>query len=229
MDTELSLALFWSAKAGCTYAVKWMLFQLDLLDEAYAFSHWPHDYREHVFYERRRHTEALLPLLSGDLHVVKVVRNPFIRCVSSYNHALSSPFVPKDLINEEGFSFEQFVSYLETQDLSTGNIHWRRQTHPLEEAGIVGIDTVIKLEYVQQQLKDLEKRLSLKESPSSLSRTSHVIPRISATGYVGKVIFSRNQQTYPQYRSFYNEDLLARVSHLYAQDFIRYDYPFHFL
>ena len=54
---EKQLAVLFSPKAGCTFAVKWFYFQTGILEEALAYSPWPHDYRLQVLYQQPGYRE----------------------------------------------------------------------------------------------------------------------------------------------------------------------------
>ena len=83
---DLRLTVLWSAKAGCTFAVKWFFLHAGVLKAALAHppNGWPHDYRNAVFCKRSGYLKGLPRAFGPDMHVVKFVRDPFERCVSAY-------------------------------------------------------------------------------------------------------------------------------------------------
>ena len=81
---ELDVALLWNAKAACTFAIKWLYWQEDLLGEAQAYASWPHQYRQYVYCQRPRYSECLGSIPQLGPRVIKVVRNPYDRAVGAY-------------------------------------------------------------------------------------------------------------------------------------------------
>jgi hypothetical protein len=82
----LDVAVLWSAKAGCTFAIKWIWYHEGRLDEAAAFHPWPHLYRQRVYYRRPGYHEQLRRIPSLGPRCVKFVRDPYRRAVSAYLH-----------------------------------------------------------------------------------------------------------------------------------------------
>ncbi len=83
---DLQLAVLFSPKAGCTFAVKWFYFQTGILEEALAYSQWPHDYRLQVLYEQPGYRDKVTAVPALGARAVKFVRNPYDRAVSGYLH-----------------------------------------------------------------------------------------------------------------------------------------------
>ena len=75
IDRPRRLLLDWSAKAGCTLAIKMLFRYQGLLDEAEKFSEWVHDYRIRVYYANYG-VATHRDLIDPGLLKVKVVRNP---------------------------------------------------------------------------------------------------------------------------------------------------------
>ncbi|MFM8708042.1 MAG: sulfotransferase family 2 domain-containing protein, partial [Planctomycetia bacterium] len=124
------VAVCWSAKSGCTTVLKWFLAQTGLLDEALAYSRWVHDYREHKLFAARgylRQCDRIFRRDHDDTTVVKVIRDPATRAVSSYLHFLRYSRNPASLRigaevnrwkaatglgNQPGLSFRQFLMFV---------------------------------------------------------------------------------------------------------------------
>ncbi|MBW2456555.1 MAG: hypothetical protein JRI68_18700, partial [Deltaproteobacteria bacterium] len=87
---DLGLAVLFSAKAGCTFAVKWFFRQVGLLDAALAYSSWVHDYRIDRFYGGESYRPEAL--LDPGMRVIKFARDPYERTVSSYVHAVRTGY-----------------------------------------------------------------------------------------------------------------------------------------
>lgn len=78
------MAILWNAKAGCTFASKWLWFQEGLLDEALSYSPWPHEYRLQVYCRRPAYPERMGRIPELGSRALKFVRDPFDRTVSAY-------------------------------------------------------------------------------------------------------------------------------------------------
>lgn len=127
---------FFSAKVGSTFITKWFFEQTGKLDEAMKFSDWIHHYRIKVYYKSPQYKQDLKHALSKQVKMIKLVRCPFQRAVSAYFHCLRHEFFYKELSdflgeafnNDRVFIFEEFVTYLDTLDITKCNPHFRLQT-----------------------------------------------------------------------------------------------------
>ena len=69
-----------------------------------------------------------------------VIRDPFLRAVSSYRHVLATALADKRFLTfdggalnrRDGFSFNRYLDFLETLDLARTNLHHRQQLHRIE-------------------------------------------------------------------------------------------------
>jgi hypothetical protein len=78
-------------KSGCTTVLRWFLAHNGVLDEAIAHSRWVHDYREDTLFHAtgyRRQCQAIFKRARSGVTVVKVIRDPATRAVSSFLHVL---------------------------------------------------------------------------------------------------------------------------------------------
>lgn len=168
------VAVCWSAKAGCTTMLKWFLRHTGLFETAFAFSGWLHHYRVAIFQHPLEPylADCAAALASGTAEVVKVVRDPAARAVSSYLHLLRfedplrwDPGVSAwkqrvGLDRQAGLSFEQFLEFV---------IDARTTGHPLDlhfaPQSVPGcdrvVDRVISLAGLAAGLADLEDRHGL--------------------------------------------------------------------
>jgi Sulfotransferase family len=239
VDSRNKIILLWSAKAGCTFAIKWMFQHMDILKEAIAYRGWIHNYRLDILYPSSQHRASIEDFcrFPSSYRVVKFVRQPFQRTVSSYVHVLQRG-QEDDLLaahfgagakNGPRFSFREFVRYLGTVDLREGNIHYRLQTHPLERHLIPASMFLMNLDHSMNSLPKLETRLSLPETSPQLYRESRHHTRTSAKiakQFNGDEVFdfSNSPPDVPNYRSFYDLELERAVFNVYAEDFLRYGF-----
>lgn len=236
------IGLLWSAKAGCTFAVKWLYFQEGILEEALAYDPWPHRYRQDVYYSRPGYLGKLdrIPLLGE--RVVKFVRNPYDRVVSSYLflcEAWSRPelkhrnvldglraYVGRPIGHGELFTFREFVGFLSSIDLDSTDIHLRRQIHACERSGDLRDMTIVRIEESEERLPDVERQLGLRSSDYDRLRYSkHHTERAPTSDFVGDKAFATTiGVATPPAQAFYDDELLRQIAKLYGPDLERYGY-----
>lgn len=237
------LGLLWSAKAGCTFAVKWFLYQADLLQAATFYHPWVHQYRGQVFYRSTGYAEAIAHPNFFEFPFVKFVRDPHERCVSAYlafchaahtqrdgEHksllAAIEASVGRSIGTGSTFTFREFVSLLHSFDLDHCDIHIRRQTHPLERLGVLQRLQVLRLEDSEQKLPELERRLDLRSSDFAQLRYSpHHVSKADVDGcFADTPFFDTVSDPMPAGRNFYDGALRESVAKLYSEDIQRYGY-----
>ncbi len=184
---DFPVAVSWSAKAGCTTALKWFLHHAGLLESATARFPWLHDYRCEVLMNPFADYVAACwaSVRSSDVEVIKVVRDPARRAVSSYlhllrvgthpvwNHGMDAWKQGVGLGRQPGVSFEQFLHFvIDMQEAGQRlDIHFRPQAEPVWDALI---DRVIPLEHIADGMAEVERRHGLAPSDvKSLSRSPH--------------------------------------------------------
>jgi hypothetical protein len=233
IDPSRKLALLWSAKAGCTFATKWFFAQLNILDAALFYDPWVHNYRADVFYKSKTYQDALPNLIKENYVFIKFVRSPFSRAVSSYIHALRyeyenerlERFFGRKITDDNGFSFEEFVNYLMSLDIFHCNIHHMLQLHPIEHAGLITPNHIVRLEDSINTIKKLERQYNFREIPlEELKESDHNIQHISGTDFCGKIRYSKLDQKFYNYKNFYGADLIDKVVSIYEKDFEAYEY-----
>jgi hypothetical protein len=231
-----NLAVMWSYKAACTTVIKWVFQHNGVLSEALAYSSWVHKYRLHKYQKSDRYLARLHQLRSGRFDVVKVVRDPLDRAVSSYLHAYHtryedeaiSKFLQRPLPRRQRFSFREFVTFLEQGDLRYCNPHHRVQVAPIERHVLFGTrpEKIIKIEQgLTSALGELERSLGLPATDFSnqvFGSEHHTVRTHQQNAAADLTHFSLKAA--PPASMFYDDDLSARVMRLYAEDFRHYGY-----
>lgn len=234
---EKKICLFLNEKAGCTFATSWFFFQQGLLEEALDYHFWIHNYRYDVYYKQKIYKSTLKSILSENFTRIKLVRSPFQRAVSSYIHAIKtkyttteiSDFLGRKVNDDEKFTFEEFVEYLEKSGVENCNPHHRVQVEKLEKAGLLQFDKIIKLEESLPAFRQIENELGLKQSNpdlifESISKSRHHRKRINSDEYCGNRMFKQKDAAFSQYQAFYNNSLKQKIANLYTCDFEHYNY-----
>ncbi len=232
-----NLAVMWSYKAACTTVIKWVFQQNGLLPEAMAYNSWVHKYRLRQYQKSDRYLSRLKRLSSGAFDVVKVVRDPLDRAVSSYIHAYRHGYddeaigkvVQRPLSRRHRFSFREFVTYLEQSDLHCSNPHHRVQVAPIERHVLFGTrpSKIIKIEQgLNAALAELERSLGLPATDfaNPVFESEHHTVRTAPAGLVADLVHIPKDAV-PPAAMFYDRDLAAKVARLYAEDFRHYGYP----
>ena len=166
------IAVMWSPKAACTTVVSWAFQHNGLLQEALGFNPWIHCYRLHHYQKTERYLRRLRHFGQHARYVVKVVRNPFDRAVSSFIHAYRNDYedlalreiLGRPVDRERRFSFREFVELLERSDLNRCNAHHRLQSTPLERHVVFELKPhrIIKIEDgLERALSDIERKFNL--------------------------------------------------------------------
>ena len=240
INTDKKFVVFWSAKSGSTFILKWFLFHVGLLEQAKKHSSWIHDYRQ-VLYHSEKYLKTLNQPLENwrEFRTLKLVRNPFPRAVSSYIHCL---YMIKTNIEsaillmtrngseklKEKYSFAEFIERLEEVDIMKCNMHWRSQIHRAETGKNFKIKFLVKLENAHNRLPKIENRLNLKTSNLSLfSKSIHHnrVKEASSSEFIGNIPFDDSVRLdTPSYGNFYNKILKQKIVKIYLKDFEQYNY-----
>jgi hypothetical protein len=137
---EKRFVVLFSAKSACSSVVIWFLHTLGLAEEARRHHEWPHAYRIDKLYQRPDYLGARASLCPEQARILRVVRDPVERAVSSFKHALGTGYARESILRalgidiaEQGLSFERFIEFLESEDLQRCDPHHRLQCHPVEQ------------------------------------------------------------------------------------------------
>lgn len=139
LDPQGRFVVLFSPKSACSSVVIWFFHLLGLAEEARAYDEWPHEYRLKRFYKREDYLAARASSRPESVQVLKVVRDPLRRAVSSFRHALGLGYANAAIrqalgvdVEAQGLSLRQFIDFLQTENLATCDPHHRQQWHPLE-------------------------------------------------------------------------------------------------
>lgn len=234
-----SLAVMWSYKAACTTVIKWVFQQNGLLPEAMAYNSWVHKYRLREYQKSERYLGRLKQLSRGGFDVVKIVRDPLDRTVSSYIHAYRHGYddeaiakiVRRPVSRRQRFSFREFVTYLEHSDLLYCNPHHRVQVAPIERHLLFRTrpTKIIKIEQgLNAALSELERELGLPATDftNPVFESDHHTVRTAPAGLAADLVHIPKSAV-PPAAMFYDRELASKVARLYAEDFRHYGYSTH--
>lgn len=202
----------------------------------------------------------------ADFFALTIVRNPFDRLVSAYldkcfqwkypekerysNQSVSKSIHPpifKHLGTRpdytRGFSFREFIHYLETAvPMGTEDIHFRPQALP-----DIRIDAFYRLEDPIQELESTYRAI-FAGKPKMLQRFDRIFQRHhraansvrnpsfraqdsgSYEGPCWDLTFAdfedlKSRNLRPRYADFYDDELAGKVARIYALEFQKYGYP----
>jgi len=235
IDSERRVVLIWTPKVASSTAAIWFFTAAGSADEAEAFDPNPHRYRQIVHYGSELYRRGLADDLR-DYRVLRIVRDPWTRSVSSYRHALWVGYhdeavaerLGRPVNGRKGFSFNEYLDLLEGVGLENANLHDFVQRHRVED--VLAPSTIIRLPE-----DDLFESLAAFERDNGLPVTD-----LSSTGWIERVEGPRRagtgghpddgpdaqlsrreaakQGAWPGSQSLLTEQTRARISALYAVD-----------
>jgi Sulfotransferase family len=229
------LGILWSAKSACTTVLLWYLWHRNLLQAARAYSEWPHDFRIRVLYSDETYRMWASQAGASGWTWLRIIRDPYKRAVSSYRQALFRGYVDDKMSRrlkrppEQGYSFEEFLDYLLRIDITTCNLHYRPQFHPLEElvtpSCVINADkddlmqalAEVGLEAPQEPYEALVAAMAEIDSLHH-SRPSTVSRDFSAVALTRQDVAAE----WPAYACFLNDSTREKIAKIYAIDLHRY-------
>ncbi|MGA9794665.1 MAG: sulfotransferase family 2 domain-containing protein [Rhizomicrobium sp.] len=243
VDPVSKTMLFWMHRCGSTTAQLWF-FEIAGWKSRMAGKGASH--LSPLWYEEHADLYRDLASCYDDPSFLKIaaVRNPLSRTVSAYSvvtdtvsgaqwRAVSRSI--RDPDPEKRLTFNEFLDFLEQNDVRKANYHWRMQTaSDWFERKLPGV-MLVKLESLQQDLDRLAVRLgkrpiAMKRS-SATTKTSRDIGNIDITNLNRADfarLFGRDRRgviQFPDYRHFLNAETTARIAKIYARDFEVLGYP----
>lgn len=241
IDPDRKLVLIWSPKSACTAAIIWFYKFSGLYDEAHEYDPWPHQYRQNVFYGSETYRRALGDDLR-DYKVLRVIRDPFQRAISSYRHALMSGHLDKSMSahlkrpasGEAGYSFAEFLGCIGQKDLSvfSSNTHHAVQSHPLER--VIAPTHVINVSKSDlfAELNAFEASIGAEQTVfdalgwlQETSKGSRHRKTGAHGGDVSTTVFTRKMAArgpWPESSELLSEAIRGEIRRLYAVDFENY-------
>jgi hypothetical protein len=244
---DFPLVLLYTEKAGSGALIKWFLFQSGHLRETIEFQRGVHQLHQLVQVRQCGYRwEALRLVASRERPILKLVRNPYDRAVSSFLAMLShtrdqqrNPWGRKPIAAarkrsgkpataEPALSFRDFVRFLARNGTERGTIngHIARQ-HLAGER----IDRIVKLEQFADEIRQIEQEFGLARSPlgwitdphnprSRLEREANMVCAADLEMTSSQV----RQGRFPPYEAFYEDETRQLVRKCFAIDFEAYDY-----
>ena len=236
---QARLLVIHSQKSACTNVAIWYLRQIGHAQAARDFHYWPHYYLSQVL----NHSEFYRKAYDLDFlkfTVVRVVRNPFERAVSSFRHALKHGHLDDEIrkrlgyndVAHKGLSFSIFIDFLERVDLANCDPHISLQRHPIE--GKLPVHHLINVssENLFTRLNDVEASVGLPRSDMTAdpwirylhhhNRPEKMMPD---TGDLYTHVLGRPQAKngpWPRYEAFMHPEARERIARLYAVDIKAY-------
>lgn len=252
-DADFPLVLLFTEKSGCTSLTKWFLFHVGKLQEATDYHPWIHRYRMGVLTRQEGyHKEATRLLREREKPVVKLVRNPYSRAVSSFLSTLNNGHGPaaKDWAHElimaaranagkpvgdgSALSFHDFLAFVAANGSERQQIngHVARQHSAGEERFGARI---IKLEQFADDVRQLESEYGLAQSPLDLITSSKHHRSANHNGAPAPAwspdleisteqVRRLRKSGSPSYDAFYDDKARRLVRECFAADFEAYGY-----
>lgn len=224
--------VLFSAKSACSSVVIWFLHTLGLTEEARRHHEWPHVYRIDKLYHRPDYLAARASLRSDEARVLRVVRDPLERAVSSFRHALGTGYARESIrealgidIDEQGLSFERFIDFLEREDLQRCDPHHRLQRHAVEELRRPDSVLNVSRQSLFEGLNEFERSLGMPETDFQALRWLHELqaarePRrgLIAGDPYRQVLTGEEARYGPWPRGLLSSEAQLRLQRLYATD-----------
>jgi hypothetical protein len=158
IDGEHEIGIIWSAKCACTKVLLWYFQLIGLLDAALFYNHWPHRYRIDVLYNSQRYRKWQETSNWQQFTWYQFCRDPVKRLLSSYRHNLGHGYAD-DRISQalgrrvsyvDGYSLDEFLRYLEAQDMASAEVHVRLQYNPVSERTAVKVINIDEADMLRE-------------------------------------------------------------------------------
>jgi hypothetical protein len=225
INREKKVIIGWTAKAGCSMSIKLFYKYIGILDEALQYSAWPHFYREEV-YEKNNHISTD-DLNNDDFLKIKFVRNPYARAISSYIHALKTGYIWNYVKQDNhDISFKQFLEMITnaTKHIAIWDLHHSMQKEWDEDN--FQYNEIIQIEELDKRLLEINTKYDIDfEVNDKILTNHHHIKKTDDIDYcVSYSLYSEIKDAIPNYKFFYNDELVEMVYNIYQLDFETYNY-----
>lgn len=242
INPHAKLLVIFSQKSACTNVAIWFFHHLGHATAARHFNLWPHAYRSNVYYFSELYRKAY-GLDFSKFKVVRVVRDPYERAVSSFRHVLRYRFADAAIakrvryrnIATKGLSFSAFLDFLETQDLTDCDPHYSLQRHPIEDRLPVHHLINVSTQDLYMRLSEVETDLGLTQSniaghPWVRRLRQHNRPAKELSGVTDAYtqLFTRehaHKGPWPRDEALLTPQARERIDRLYAVDIDAYVRP----
>jgi hypothetical protein len=237
IDKDRQFVLGWSAKSACTTAYVWFASVGGFLDEVLAHHWFPHKHRHEVLLKSGRYREALCAY-TPDFIFIKIIRDPYMRAVSIFRHAIARCFADADLHarfgpgvdSQCGVSFQQFLDLLANLDMTKAELHYRPQLHPFEQHRPADKTINISRSNLLAELAALEKTYGWPSTDFANSEWFRKIEntRSEALGSEGEPLdramlsHASHRRAFPSYAQLLTPEARHKIEHIYARDFEAY-------
>lgn len=170
-----NIVLSYSAKSACTTVVMWYLAVEGHRDAAASLSIGPWRYPNARLLWSPRFVRRLP--VGRDLSewtLLRVMRNPLRRLVSSFRHAVRTGYADRDLMKAlgrdvrvaDGLSMQMYLDFLHRTDLQHCDPHHRWQRNPVDSLGFGRITTIdVHDENLEHALLAFSREMGLPEVP----------------------------------------------------------------
>lgn len=207
-----------------------------------------HAYAHHTLTLASKYDEKQSKELVSDPRYFKFVfvRNPWDRLTSGYLNKIvtvqglensSSP--GKEIVEqvycsqglkpdfEKAITFRQFAEYVSSHPDQDLDGHWRSQ---ISFMGDVKFDFIGKFESIETDFEQMQRKLDLEVdlpwSNKSHREDSHTASEHSSSYADAYPSELRQLNRFPDYRQFYDPELILKVQQKYKEDVKRFDYQF---
>jgi hypothetical protein len=239
IHTRKRMIVVFSPKSACTSAVIWFFHQLGHGTAARDYASWPHRYRTEVYYKSRIYRLAFERDLST-FSLVRIIRDPFERAVSSFRHVqkggLADKAIAKVLGRRDmataGLSFSEFLDFLERCNLKTCDPHFRIQRHPIEDhlstRHLINASTENLFSRLRQVEADFDLPITDFDKLEWLRKLNPGHSHVEATSLPADVYTHRFTQddarsgSWPGYAAFLTPAARERIARLYDTDIKAY-------
>ena len=225
--------VIFSAKSACSSVVIWFFHTMGLLGEARSYNEWPHQYRLDKFMPRQR---ALGKIMIDDLTFLRIVRDPLERAKSSFRHILATHYAQETMqtkiginLRTQGLSFQQFIDFLEKENLDWCNSHHRRQKHPIEKIRSADFIINVSEQDLFTELNNFERLMKMPQTDFNQLKWIHelqaarVVPTVDMGPDADLLILTELQaQRGPWPKNLLTQRARERLEKLFSEDIALY-------